>query len=163
MLVKLKNSEFKTFYSVLEFIVKGVVINKKDVEFKGKMQYGVSLNVKKLKVNIESINDAVNKLLKKYPDELKEIQIKFSKKDNDNKPVIIQNELGVRVYDIPEKNSKKFKAATDVLNKKFEKELKARDEYLDSTEKFDIYVVSSEYFPDLPMHLADALFPMMKE
>ncbi len=157
MNVTITNKEFRQFYTTLELLKRGLLVNEREVLFKGKAFYGVGINFKNLKTANETIVEEINRIMKAPNEELKTIQEKYARKNKDKKPVIKDG-----VYDIPEKNEKAFSDAQKALDKKYKKEIAERNEYLDTKEKFNIHVVSAEFMPDLPMYIADALMPMIK-
>ena len=185
---KLKVSEFKEFYEVIDVLNKGFFINDKAVTFKAKMSNATSRNIRKLKDDYESDVETITKTMSgfycpdckkrfrentcpkckkelkqtySYGDDLKAIQEKYSNKDREGNAILmLDKNTGIKTYDIPTEKLNEFIKEVEKLKAKFSEEIKERDEFLDSENTYDIHIVADEYFPDLPQNIADKLFPM---
>lgn len=162
-MAKLKISEFNEFYEWIDIINKGFSINNSAILFSSKMSYGVSVNLRKLKANYQSIIETINNKMQGFNDDLKALQEEYANKDKKGKPVVIKDKRGISVYDIPDEKLAQFEEKTKELNEKYKDEIAENNSFLASEDDFGIYTVTNESFPDLPQNIADKLYPMREQ
>ena len=131
-----------------------------------KFAYAVSKNLSLLKSELEALQKAVepNEEYKVYDKKRVELAEKYSKKDENGKPVVVNNE-----YDL--ENKKEFLSEFAKLQKEFSKEIEGREnqvkeqnELLKTEYTGEIYKVSLSDVPkDINVTQMESIMPIITE
>jgi hypothetical protein len=149
--VETTRDEFIVFYESLEYCNKGLVIGGKPLLFKSKMSYGISRNVRDLRVRYETDRDHNLKILKLYNDDILKLRDTTMVKTPKGQYVFIEG--------------KEQEADEEVkkLNEVHKTILDESKKFLKEKDKFNIFMVDSLEFAELPQNIADDLFLMRLE
>ena len=124
-------------------------------DFSDDFTYALSLTRRKMKDEMECIEEKRKEYLEEYNDKIDDLKRKHCEKDKDKNPIMVDNGYKIKAIFSFQDDIKK-------LDKKYKKEIDAFGEFMKG-DAGEVKIYKLEKLPEIPTRIADALFLLRKE
>jgi len=124
-----------------------------------KFTYAMAKNRRNLIKEAEKIQEDTKIQLANYGEEMEEIAKKFELKGKDGKPQL--NQMGQSSLDPVFKLD--FDKAKKEIEEKYKEDIDTNKSYMEEKVDVDIHKIENANFPDMPVGVADLIFPLRRE